>query len=148
MKKEFIRVRSVKDIVIFTSLTITGVILIALPTGASINITGFFMIFAGLILALILRTGYKDTETNERYRKNEMYFQQAMHGAIRSAIASEPDSIDISEADKGNGLKLDVYYSRRLGRAYIQLYEYIPYTYQACSDMYEYEMNKVRNLIR
>ena len=66
MEKTFIRVRSVKDITVFTSLIVLGCILVALPTGAAVNITGFFLIFAGLILALVLKTGYKDENTGER----------------------------------------------------------------------------------
>ena len=73
MEKTFFKVRSVKDIVIFTSLIVLGSVLIALPTGASINITGFFLISAGIILALVLRTGYKDAETGERYQKKEHF---------------------------------------------------------------------------
>ena len=34
MEKTFIRVRSVKDITIFTSLIVLGSVLVALPTGA------------------------------------------------------------------------------------------------------------------
>lgn len=148
MKKEFIRVRSIKDITIFSSLIITGSILIALPTGTGINITGFFMIFAGLILAVILRTGYRDAHTKETYSKKEIYFQQSMQQALLEVIRSKPDEVDLKEADKGNGLKLDIYYSRKLDQAYIQLFEYIPYTYHACSDIYEHEIKRVDNLIR
>ena len=57
MEKTFVKVRSVKDIVIFVSLIVLGSVLVALPTGTGINIAGFFMIFAGLITALILKSG-------------------------------------------------------------------------------------------
>ena len=60
MEKTFIRVRSIKDIAIFVILIILGSVLIMLPTGAGVNITGFFLIFAGLILALVLKTDYKN----------------------------------------------------------------------------------------
>ena len=63
MEKNFIRVRSTKDITISLTLTIAGGVLVALPTATSVNILGFFMIFAGIILFLMLRTGYKETET-------------------------------------------------------------------------------------
>jgi hypothetical protein len=46
MQKTFIRVRSAKDITIFSTLIILGSVLVALPTSAGINIAGFFMIFA------------------------------------------------------------------------------------------------------
>lgn len=147
MKKEFVRVRSVKDIAVFASLIILGSILIALPTGTGINITGFFLIFAGLILSLVLRTSFKDTETGQKFNKNEHYFQQDMKAEILSALRKDPSYINMSEADKGNGLKVDIYYSKSLAKAYVQVFEYIPYKYQPCSEVFEYETSKVNNLI-
>lgn len=148
MEKTFTRVRSVKDIVIFSSLITLGSILVALPTGAGINITGFFMIFAGIILALVLRTGYRDTDSGEKFQMKEYYFQHAMNNAISDALKSKPGSIDLNEADKGNALKLDLYYSKTSGKAYMQLYEYIPYKYEPCSQMYEYDIAEVQKLIK
>ena len=148
MEKTFTRVRSIKDIVIFSSLAIVGIILTALPIGDAAHIAGFFIIFAAGILAFILKSAYKDVETNAKYCKKERYFQQVMHAEIFAAIASKPDSVDLSEENKGNAVKLDIYYSRLTGKAYIQLFEYVPYTYQPCSKMYEYEISKVSKLIK
>ena len=148
MEKTFVRVHSIKDIIIFVSLLALGGILVAIPAGDAVNITGFFLVFAGAILALVLKTGYKDVETNVKYIKKERYFQQAMHAAIADAIASKPDSIDLSQENKGNAIKLDIYFSKASGKAYIQLFEYVPYTYQPCSKMYEYEISKVGKLIK
>ena len=148
MEKTFIRVRSIKDLVIFTSLAIVGIILTILPVGDAAHIAGFFMIFTAAILAFVLKSAYKDVETNEKYLKMERYFQQTMHAEISAAIASNPDSIDLSEEDKGNALRLDIYYSKASGKAYLQLFEYIPYTYQPCSRMYECELSKAYNLTK
>ena len=148
MEKKFTRVHTIKDIVIFISLLVFGSILLAVPTSDAVNITGFFLIFAGAILALVLKTGYKDIETNAKYQKLERYFQQAEHAAISSAIASKPDSVNLSEQNKGNALKLDIYFSKATGKAYIQLFKYVPYTYQPCSKMFEYEISKVGKLIK
>lgn len=148
MKKEFVRAYSVKDIIIFTSFIIIGCTLLALPTGTGVNITGFFLIFAGIILAFIMKTACKDVESGEKYSKREHYFQQSMRSSVLEAIESGPDSIDMSQKDKGNALKLDVYFSRKAGKAYVQLFEYIPYKYEPCSKMYEYEADKVGNLIK
>ena len=148
MEKTFIRVRSVKDIVISASLIILGSILVALPTGAGVNIAGFFMIFAGLILFFILKSGYKDTETGISYKKKEYYFQQAMNAPISAALASKPESIDLGEANKGNAIKLDIYYSKASGKAYLQLFEYIPYKYEPCSKMYEYEIARIEKILK
>lgn len=148
MEKEFIRVRSVKDIVIFSTLIIAGAILIALPTGTAVNITGFFLIFAGLILILVMKSAYKDTETGVRYQKKERFFQQAMNAPISSALASKPDSVDLSEEDKGNAVRLDIYFSKTSGEAYLQLFEYVPYKYEPCSKIYEYGIENVQKLIK
>lgn len=148
MEKEFIRVRSVKDIVIFSTLIIAGAILIALPTGTAVNITGFFLIFAGLILILVMKSAYKDTETGVRYQKKERFFQQAMNAPISSALASKPDSVDLSEEDKGNAVRLDIYFSKTSGKAYLQLFEYVPYKYEPCSKIYEYGIENVQKLIK
>ena len=148
MEKTFIRVRSAKDIIIISLLIIAGTVLIVLPTGTAVNITGFFLIFAGLILALVLKTGYKDTETGDKYQKVEHYFQQAMNVPISAALASKPESIDLGEANKGNAIKLDIYYSKASGKAYLQLFEYVPYRYEPCSKIYEHELSKVEKLIR
>jgi hypothetical protein len=148
MEKEFIRVRSIKDILVFSSLIIFGSVLVTLPTGAAVNITGFFMIFAGIILALVMRTGYKDTETGERYHKKEHYFQQAMNAVISSALVSKPESIDLTQAEKGNAVKLDIYYCKSSGKAYLRLFEYVPYKYEPCSKMYEHQLGRIEKLIK
>ena len=147
MENKFIRVRSVKDIVIFASLIIAGSVLVAMPTSTPVNITGFFMIFAGLILLLVLKTGYKDSETGENYKKKELYFQQAVRAQLMSAIAEKPNYIDLYEEDKGNALKLDFYYSKSSGKAFLQLFEYVPHTYEPCSKVYEYGLDDVDKLL-
>ena len=43
------------------------------------------MVTGGLILSFILRTGYKDLETGDRYEK-EFYFQQSMHKQMMNLI--------------------------------------------------------------
>ena len=148
MEKTFIRVRSIKDITIFVSLALVGTILTALPIGDAANIAGFFIIVAAGILAFVLKSAYKDIDTNEKYLKKERYFQQTMHAAISSAIASNPDSVNLSEEDKGNALRLDIYYSKSSGKVYLQLFEYIPYTYQPCTRVHECEISKASKLIK
>lgn len=148
MEKTFVRVHSVKDIVISLSLIVSGSVLVALPTGAGVNVAGFFMIFAGLLLGLFMKTGYKDTVSGERFQKKEHYFQQAMNAAICSVLESKPEAIDLSEEDKGNAVKLDVYYSKAAGKAYLQLFEYVPYKYEPCSKMYEHQLSRIEKLIK
>lgn len=148
MEKEFIRVRSVKDIAISVSLIISGAVLLVLPTGTGVNITGFFLIFTGLILAMVLRTAYKDIQTGETYIFKDLYFDREMQQSILDAIATRPDKTDISQKDKGTALKLDIYFSKNTGKAYLQLFSYVPYKYEPCSKLYEYKFSDITNLIK
>lgn len=147
MEKNFTKVHSTKDIVITSVLIIAGTIMVALPTSTPVNILGFFMIFAGIILALALRTGYKDVDTGIKYCKTERFFAQSMREEINRALAGKPDSINLSEEDKGNGIRLDIYHSKSTGKAFIQLFEYVPYKYEPCSKLYEYDLAHVSHLI-
>lgn len=147
MEKEFSRVRSAKDIIITATIVVAGSVLVALPTSASINITGFFMIFTGLILAFVLRTGYKDNATGDKYSKVEKFFAQSMKSDISTALETSFKKLNLSEEDKGNGIRLDIYYSRKTGKSYTQLFEYIPYKYEPCTRQYEYDTADIESII-
>lgn len=147
MEKEFSRVRSAKDITITATLVIAGCVLVALPTSAPVNITGFFLIFTGLILAFVLRTGYKDIETGDKYCKVEKFFAQSLKSEISNALETSVNKLNLSEEDKGNGIRLDIYYSKKTGKSYSQLFEYIPYKYEPCTRQYEYETSEIENVI-
>ena len=73
MGKNFIRVRSAKDIIISTLVTIAGIILFILQESTGINILGFFLILIGILLFSTLKSCYKDEETGARYCKKEIY---------------------------------------------------------------------------
>lgn len=148
MEREFIRVRSAKDIFTTLILIVAGGIMIALPTSQAVNVAGFFLIFAGLVLGIILKTGYKDTESGINYYKKERFFAQNLRDDIARKIQGNLKGINLAEEDKGNGLRLDIYYSKASGKAFIQLFEYIPYKYEACSKMYEHSLTDAADLSR
>ncbi len=146
MEKTFIRVRSVKDIVISTILTICGCVLIALPTSTSINVAGFFLIFTGILLFFLVKTAYKDIETGAKYSKTERYFAQSERPALIEKIKTNPNDIELEEEDKGNAVRLDIYHSNATGKAYLQVFEYIPYKYEPCSKQVEHELSSINNI--
>ena len=146
MENRFIRVRSTKDIVICTHLLAAGLLLVTLPVSEAVGIAGFFILFAGLLLCLLLKTGYKDVETGVRFYKTERFFAQDMRECIKSALTS-PKVIDSAAEDKGNGLRLDIYYSQSADKSYAQLNEYVPYKYEPCSKYYEFNMEEASKLL-
>ena len=147
MEKEFCRVRSVKDIIIWSFLVSAGCALIAFPTPVSVNILGLLMVMTGMILGFILKTGYRDSESGEMYCKQERFFAKSCKPELEAAIAKTPCKLKPADENQGTGLRLDIYYNRKNGKAYAQLFEYVPYTYEPCSCIYEHDISKVDHLL-
>ena len=140
--------RSSKDIAIFFLLIIIGCLLASVSEVVGVNIVGFALIISGLVYAFVLRDVYKDVETGEKYLRKELLFKQEMKYAILSVIDSAPETIKLSEEGKGQVIRLEIYYGKTSGKAYIQLFEYVPHQYEPCSEIYEYETTKVKKLLK
>ena len=148
MEKKFIRVRSIKDIIISTSLIIIGLTLIIVPENTGCQLGGFTLIAVGIILLCLLKSNYKNIETRDIFLKKEFFFAGDMKASILSALSKNPISIDLSAEGKGQVLMLRVYYSEMSCKAYLQLFEYIPHQYEPCSEEYEYDIEKITNLLK
>ena len=148
MEKEFVRVRSAVDYIISLVLLVGGCAIVIAPTKPAVNIVGIFAIFAGILLIVILRSAWKDKADGHKYHRKEMYFPQSLKDRIMGSVTGNIESLDTKEEDKGNGLRVDIFFSRKSGKAYIRLYEYIPYRYESCTPYYEYDIDKLGKLIK
>ena len=99
MEREFIRVRSIKDIIISSLLLIAGTVLVILPTSDAINIAGFFMLLTGLLLFFVLKSAYKDNVSGEQFNKKERFFSQDMHERLCKAITC-PHDMDFNHMEE------------------------------------------------
>lgn len=148
MNKNFIRVRSTQDLIIAASVMAAGLLISTIFTDDIARMSGCFLAFVGVMLALYLKTGYKDSKTGIRYKKTEKNFPLSMRESIAAAIVKNPNSIDVSQADKSNAIKIDIYFSKTNGMAYLQMFEYVPYEYEARTGILEYEISKASSLIK
>jgi hypothetical protein len=147
MEKKFVKVRSVKDIVVFTSFVIAGCALALLPESVGANIGGYILIITGFILAFMLKSAYEDFDTKQKYVKKEYFFGSELRSSIEKAIGSNPSSLNLKEEGKGQSLKVVMFSSKSADKAYLQLFEYIPYEYQAKSEVFEYGYSAVEKLM-
>ena len=138
MEKNFERVRSKKDILISVSLLILGCGLMLLPNSDSINVTGFIIVLTGIIFSFVLKTAYKDCITGEIYSKKERYFSHSKLNQLLLSLTT-PNKFCTKGENEGSTLRLDVYYNRE--KVYIQLMEYVPYTYEPCTPFYEHDIS-------
>ena len=148
MEKEFCRVRSASDIAISVTLIILGIVLFLLPYGIGIKIGGFFLFLLGSLFLWLFKSVYKETGEKNIYHKRELYFRRELLNPILKGVVSDPHSIDTSAEGLGWTIKLNVYYSKSADKGYIQLFEYVPYNYEPCTEMLEYRINQIDNLIK
>ena len=148
MEKKFIKVRSINDILIFTSLTAGGFLLTVVLDAIEIHLAAYVLIAIGVLGLCFLKSGYKDVETKEIYFAKDFSFPGNMKSSILSALTISPGAIDLTQNGKGEVLMLKMYYSKTSGKAYLQLFEFIPHQYEPCSEMYEYEIDKIANLLK
>lgn len=142
MEKNFIKVRSVKDIVIFTSIIVLGCVLAIAPFGAGAAIAGYMLVILGFLMCLMMKSEYKEASSGERFAKKELFFPREEKQQLMPAVTSSPYSMSLAQEGKGQAIRLDVFYSKKLGKFYIQMFEYIPYQYEKCTGIVEYNIKK------
>ncbi len=147
MEKEFVRVRSARDIVISALLAVCGIVLIALPTSVSVNIFGTCLAVPGVLMLLFLKTDYMDPETGEHYKRVIKYYAASRKNDILTALKNDPSKLDWKETDSANGLMIDIYVSRSSDDVVLRASEFIPYSYVPCSDWFSFKSDSVAKLL-
>ena len=147
MNTKFIKTRSVKDIIITSSIILVGCILAILPHDTNINIGGYTLIIIGIIFVFTLKSTYKHLHSGEKFRIKQLLFPMEMKGAILSTIDSCPENINLAREGNAQSLRLYIYYNTQINKAYLQLFEYSDNQYEPCSKIYEYETTKIERLI-
>lgn len=109
---------------------------------------GYTLIVIGLILANILKSDYCDKQSLKRYHRRQLYFGIEQKSQILNSIASCPNTIYASNESEGQTLRLDIYFSHLANRASVQLFEYVPHEYTPCSDIYDYKLSEIEQLIK
>lgn len=144
MENKFIRVRSVADILVVVSIISFGLLLAILSYSDSVNTIGIFLMAVGVFLFFVLKSSYKNPENGHLYKKEIINFAKQDRNFIINGL-SDPSHFDVTLRDKGDALLLTIYYNRK--EAYMQLYEYIPYTYRPCTKVYHYKRKDINRLI-
>ncbi len=146
MEKKFIKVRSSKDCIISFGVLIGGLALAFAPAGAAANYSGIIVAFVGALLLVVLKRAYKESSTGDIYYKTERFFPPNARQELCAKVASAPDSIDLSSEGEGSAVRLDIYSGNKSGKAYLQLFEYVPHSYMPCTAQYEYPIAKVSKI--
>ena len=152
LDNKFTKIHSVKDIITSITFLIIGALLVALFTETTLQLIGYLFIPIGVIFMFTLKSDYKNKENNLVFLKKEYYLPADSKNKLLAAISTNPAdadiNIDIDKFNNGNAIRLAIYCNKEIDKAYLQLFEYIPYTYEPCSEIFEYKTSKIKNLIK
>lgn len=148
MTKDFKRVHNALDITISSILVIGGLVTIIIPSSVGVNILGCCLAFCGIVLFCTTKSGYKDCTSGLCFHKKTKYFPASRKAEMLEALKSNPAKVDWTETETGNGFKVDLYINKKNNLVFVHCSEYIPYSYQDCSDWFAFEIDKSGNLLK
>lgn len=149
MEKYFSRARSAQDIVVSVMFIVLGILLIVFPFSKMSGVVGCFMILIGVSMLFVLRSVYKDKFNGECFRKTAVFFPIGMKDEVVKAM--EEGNLDTIPRPKDDmaaqSLMLSTFYDKDADRVFLQLFEYIPYSYRPCTTFYETRWHTVKHLV-
>lgn len=135
------------DVAISSITIIAGIVLVVMPTSVSINIFGSCMIVVGILLVTLFKTGWQDVETKEQYCMKKLFFHQNKKSQLLNALEKHAEIMAVSDKEEGDGLMMEIYYNRQNKKAYINLFEFVPYEYKTICPTFEYSTDEIGRLI-
>ena len=148
MENKFVRVRSVRDIILVIAILVVGCVVALLPFGTSLNLSGCLLIPCALLALFVMKSEYKNVADGCRYKKKVFNFPNSMEQSVVEALMTNPGKLDVRCTDNSSALRLDVYYGITNGKAFLQLFKYIPYQYEARTKLVEYGIEEIPNLVK
>ncbi len=140
--------RSTRDILISSVMTVLGIVLIAIPSSVSVNIFGTVLAVPGILMLLFLKTGYKDVNTGLVYKRKIKYYSATAKNDILSSLNGNVSSYDWAETPVGSAVMVDVYEGSKSDKVYVRVSEFVPYNYEPCSDWFEFSKEAASALTR
>ena len=95
-----------------------------------------------------MKSEYKNVADGGRYKKKVFNFPNSMEQGVVEALMTNPGKLDVRCTDNSSALRLDVYYGTTNGKAFLQLFKYVPYQYEARTKLVEYGIEEIHNLVK
>lgn len=144
---EFIRTRSCTDYIISIVLFVGGIVLIAIPTSTAVNIVGTLLAITAVILILVMKTGFRNSDSKEMFHRKTYYFPASRKSEIIDSLEKTPEKVEIEHECTNNGLMVEFYYNSKCPKVFAQVYEYVPYKYETCSELIAMDKAKADKFI-
>ena len=128
MEKKISKVRTTVDIIVVLVLLLGGAACFAAPS-TGMMILGGTLILAGILVFLILKSGYRLEGEDGVFKKEEHFFPDARFDVIYSEISAGRMISSFKDEDKAIVVRLDLYRNKSNGKVFGNLFKYVPYDY-------------------
>ena len=102
------------------------------------------LVFKGLLP----RTRWQHKQDGGLSVAKSIYYSKENLASVSKALKEEPARLAGESVGDNGSLRLDILYCPDNGKAFGQLYEYVPYEYTPCSDVYRWNVETIEKLIR
>jgi hypothetical protein len=145
MNKNIVKKNNFTNITISLFIVLAGIVITFLPFPHA-KLLGSIMILAGIITLSLSKKTLIHSPSGNKIISYIYFFPLTEKGKIRSMCEKGEFEMLNSLSKTEQGLQMEIYISNDGNYSAIQLYEYIPYKYEVCSPLYEYEGERSQKL--
>lgn len=138
MKTQIVKKNDFTSILIALSIVFAGIVITFLSFPYAKGF-GSILILGGIIALSMSKKTLVHSPSGNKIMSYTYFFPPVEKEKIKQICASSQFHQLKSISNSENGLQMDIYLSKNGSYGAIQLYEYIPYKYEICSPLYEYE---------
>ena len=132
METHFKNVRTPKDLINSCISIIVGIALYFVSPGF-----GIFFAAGGLLLLLFCKSGYKASNEGPVLKKKTIEVAHSCRQSLIDFLDGKDVEPELNRSGAGSILRLEAYFSKEAGVAYVQLFDYINYTYEKATELVE-----------
>lgn len=145
MNSNIVKKNSFTPIAISLAIVLAGIVItfFSFPYAKGL---GSILILSGIISLSMSKKTLVDSRTGNKILSYTYFFPNIEKEKIKNMCETHDFDKLKSIIQSEQGLQMDVYLSTSGEYGAIQLYEYIPYKYERCSPLYEYEGEDAKKL--
>ena len=114
----------------------SAIALFILVDNTLLHYLAFALLIALAVVPFIVPKDYKDSDTGMLYTKKEFYYPLSRKNELLKSLDSSPSTLVLGDhKSEGEGMRVDIYSSKKGNDRFCQIFEYVPYYYKACSQL-------------
>lgn len=142
MNNNFKKVHTVKDLTITIMVLITGIGIFFTN-----ELAGGCIVFCALAMLIFYKNGYKKDGHGILLKRKSKNLCKCFRSSIIDFLNGKDIIPEIKEGFEGGSVRLDVYYNRKAGIAYAQLFDFQNYSCEPETDLIELQFPRADELI-